>query len=311
MATADAATPAPTYGDVRGLERPCTVPSSPFGPCSTGKTASTGRARPPSSDAEQGRAVRRRHHRHRRAVDAPAALARDQHRHHLVALRVEGGDHRLRGRQRHLVLAAAAPHQDRQAAAGHAASRRGAAGAPPLPAPRRRPPRPRRGRRGRLRRAAADADRDRAARVTGCPRAGRTTTTVPAGSPEATSRVTTSKPAFWSLVWASVAVLPMIVRHGHLLRRRGHDQVDRRALRHPRGRAGVLADHRALGEALVLGSSVTLPTSRPAPFRVGLGAVRGCGCGRPGRSRPRARSTRRWSRCCRRRPATRRSGSGG
>ena len=53
IATAEAATPAPTYGTSAVSSSPCTVPSSPCGPCSTGKTASTGRAAPPSSDASR------------------------------------------------------------------------------------------------------------------------------------------------------------------------------------------------------------------------------------------------------------------
>ncbi len=44
MQSADAATPAPTYGTFASSSSPCTVPSSPNGPCSTGKTTST----PPS-----------------------------------------------------------------------------------------------------------------------------------------------------------------------------------------------------------------------------------------------------------------------
>ena len=45
MQSAEAATPAPTYGTSASSSRPWTVPSSPNGPCSTGKTTST----PPSA----------------------------------------------------------------------------------------------------------------------------------------------------------------------------------------------------------------------------------------------------------------------
>src|SRR6185436_5521859 len=38
--TADARTPAPTYGTFASSSNPWTVPSSPYGPCSTGKTTS-------------------------------------------------------------------------------------------------------------------------------------------------------------------------------------------------------------------------------------------------------------------------------
>ena len=41
MQSADASTPAPTYGTPASSSSPCTVPSSPNGPCSTGKTTST------------------------------------------------------------------------------------------------------------------------------------------------------------------------------------------------------------------------------------------------------------------------------
>ena len=38
--TADPSTPAPTYGTLASSRSPCTVPSSPYGPCRTGKTTS-------------------------------------------------------------------------------------------------------------------------------------------------------------------------------------------------------------------------------------------------------------------------------
>ena len=41
MQSAEAATPAPTYGTPASSSRPWTVPSSPKGPCSTGRTTST------------------------------------------------------------------------------------------------------------------------------------------------------------------------------------------------------------------------------------------------------------------------------
>ncbi len=41
IASADAATPAPTYGTPASSSSPCTVPSSPNGPCSIGTTTST------------------------------------------------------------------------------------------------------------------------------------------------------------------------------------------------------------------------------------------------------------------------------
>ena len=44
IASADASTPDPTYGTPCISSRPCTVPSSPHGPCSTGNTTSTSSA---------------------------------------------------------------------------------------------------------------------------------------------------------------------------------------------------------------------------------------------------------------------------
>ena len=41
MHSADAVTPAPTYGTSASSRSPWTVPSSPNGPCSTGNTTST------------------------------------------------------------------------------------------------------------------------------------------------------------------------------------------------------------------------------------------------------------------------------
>ncbi len=41
MLTALASTPAPTYGTPAISSRPWMVPSSPYGPCSTGSTRST------------------------------------------------------------------------------------------------------------------------------------------------------------------------------------------------------------------------------------------------------------------------------
>ena len=41
MQSAEAATPAPTYGTPASSSRPWTVPSSPNGPCRTGSTTST------------------------------------------------------------------------------------------------------------------------------------------------------------------------------------------------------------------------------------------------------------------------------
>ncbi len=41
MPTAEARMPHPTYGTFSDSSSPCTTPSSPYGPCSTGKTTSS------------------------------------------------------------------------------------------------------------------------------------------------------------------------------------------------------------------------------------------------------------------------------
>ncbi len=56
MATAEAATPAPTYGTPAVSSAPCTVPSSPWGPWSTGKATSRPRGgTSPASDTSWAR----------------------------------------------------------------------------------------------------------------------------------------------------------------------------------------------------------------------------------------------------------------
>ena len=62
MQAADASTPAPTYGTSRHSSSPCTVPSSPNGPCRTGKTTSAPSRPPPgvSATGSPSHATRRR-----------------------------------------------------------------------------------------------------------------------------------------------------------------------------------------------------------------------------------------------------------
>ena len=57
MHSAEASTPAPTYGTSSSSSSPCTVPSSPNGPCSTGNTR---RRRPAARRRGAARAPRRR-----------------------------------------------------------------------------------------------------------------------------------------------------------------------------------------------------------------------------------------------------------
>ena len=59
MPTADASTPAPTYGTLASSSSPCTVPSSPYGPCSTGKTTSSADAGHDAAPSDR-RAIGRR-----------------------------------------------------------------------------------------------------------------------------------------------------------------------------------------------------------------------------------------------------------
>ena len=121
MPTAEASTPAPTYGTLASSSSPWTVPSSPYGPCSTGKMTSrsspvttapalgvaaaravdredrlVARARdevhlaPFAASAARPRAaparsLRRRHRRRRLVGERPAAVLLDADRHRLVA----------------------------------------------------------------------------------------------------------------------------------------------------------------------------------------------------------------------------------
>ena len=54
MQSAEAMTPAPTYGTSASSRKPCTVPSSPKGPCRTGKTTSTSASVAGTFDAGTG-----------------------------------------------------------------------------------------------------------------------------------------------------------------------------------------------------------------------------------------------------------------
>ena len=147
MPTADASTPAPTYGTLASSSRPCTVPSSPYGPCSTGKT--TSRPRPETTASWRCRAIDRDQRVAARVRDevrfargvglralsrrcddvgrrrsASAARSGSVQRPSfsiriataLVALGIEVLKHRRRRRERHLVLAGAAAvdHADAQ-----------------------------------------------------------------------------------------------------------------------------------------------------------------------------------------------------
>ena len=101
MQSADASTPAPTYGTPASSSSPCTVPSSPNGPCSTGKTTSTSErvvatSLPGSRAGSSGRPA---------DAELPAAVAADFDREHVVPGRLERAHDTLRRRDRDRVLA--------------------------------------------------------------------------------------------------------------------------------------------------------------------------------------------------------------
>ena len=122
MQSAEAVTPEPTYGTSASSSRPCTVPSSPNGPCSTGKTTSTSVSAP----AATGRDGRRtsapsvspaRELARRRRAERPGAGAVDLDAHDVQPEPVERlGDAARRG-DGDLVLARAAAREHRDAAA--------------------------------------------------------------------------------------------------------------------------------------------------------------------------------------------------
>ena len=58
--TAEPSTPDPTYGRSASSSRPWTVPSSPYGPCSSGNTTSTSSPPPPGRGRPRRRAARAR-----------------------------------------------------------------------------------------------------------------------------------------------------------------------------------------------------------------------------------------------------------
>ena len=134
IATALPSTPEPTYGTPAISSRPWIVPSSPYGPCRTGKTTSTPCEQPGARHRARPRRARRRSGRRaarpqcrsrpwaapavdpqRRRVargDHPGALGGDADRHHLVRVGVEGREDAPRGDAGDGVLRAAAAEDD-------------------------------------------------------------------------------------------------------------------------------------------------------------------------------------------------------
>ena len=120
MPTDEASTPAPTYGRPASSSRPCTVPSSPKVPCSTGKITSTAmfgccrgrRNRHQSRRSRIGRKVNRlaalqhfaQHFLGGGAGD-PASVFGDSDRHCLIFFRIERANHRGGRGERDFVLA--------------------------------------------------------------------------------------------------------------------------------------------------------------------------------------------------------------
>ncbi len=107
MHSADASTPAPTYGTSRHSSSPCTVPSSPNGPCRTGNTTSTPSSPRPGVTATTD------------AVAPPHPVAAHLDRDRLVSgLGQPLADRRRRG-ERHLVLGGAASPEHRDTSGLH------------------------------------------------------------------------------------------------------------------------------------------------------------------------------------------------
>ena len=106
MHSAEASTPAPTYGTSTHSSRPCTVPSSPNGPCSTGNDDV--RVEQPAARA-RARAARRRASPSARADRSPASARRGRSRPARVSWppRLEAVEHRPRRLERDVVLARA------------------------------------------------------------------------------------------------------------------------------------------------------------------------------------------------------------
>ncbi len=122
MQSAEASTPAPTYGTPASSSRPCTVPSSPNGPCRIGKTTSTSASAAATSfgGSRSGTGARvvgvAGLERRSAGGELPAAAAIDSHRDHVVAVRLECRHDARSRRNRDRVLTRAAAEDDRDAA---------------------------------------------------------------------------------------------------------------------------------------------------------------------------------------------------
>ena len=97
MRSAEASTPAPTYGTSSSSSRPWTVPSSPNGPCSTGKATSAPSSPPAGSSATGAR---------RRGVQRPSRSMQHRRTTSWPASREARRATDAAGRERDLVLAA-------------------------------------------------------------------------------------------------------------------------------------------------------------------------------------------------------------
>lgn len=120
-----ASTPQPTQGMPASASSPCTVPSSPFFPCSTGNAASRYRAARALHQQAVDRSVRRQRHRRtflffpyalpygvqRAAVPEPPALPRDTHRHGFKARTLHGVQNGAGRLQRDRMLGGLSPEQ--------------------------------------------------------------------------------------------------------------------------------------------------------------------------------------------------------
>ena len=124
MQSADAVTPEPMYGTPASSSKPCTVPSSPNGPCRIGSTTSTAPSAAGVAAVGTGRSRARLGERERDIAgrQRPGAVASDLDHPRLVAGGIERLDDRARRGERDLVLARAATGEHGHADA--AASRR-------------------------------------------------------------------------------------------------------------------------------------------------------------------------------------------
>ena len=135
IATAEPSTPAPTYGRPASSSTPCTVPSSPYGPCNNGITTSassvavvrdalgTGMRSPSTANAAGNASRPDGEHLLRFAGEQPATVGRDADGHDVVLRGIERAGDRDRGDPRDVVLGRLTAEQEHDSAARTRAQR--------------------------------------------------------------------------------------------------------------------------------------------------------------------------------------------